>query len=388
MTDSLRLLHSSDWHIGMTRRHLPESKQAVFRDARLSAVERLCEHAVNYDVAAVVVAGDIFDGTQLDSNTIVSLLEMLGDLPCPVVLQPGNHDSYQRESVYCAPAFRTHCPDNVIVPTEPTVLVLPEISQLELIVGPYTNRYPTENPFFTALQSIENHPKDSDTYRVGIVHGSVDTFAPQLDDAIGGDVIPLEKLENALSQYDCDYIALGDRHSTATVGKSGRIWYSGSPEMTDFDDVEKDSRHCLLVELAADDCTVTPLDCGKWTFHTVQKDINSVADITELAHYFDTLPNKRRTVIRLACNATLPLDDAAYLAEEEDRWESMLAGFHVWERNSSTHVLPATDEVRKNLAGYVAEAADELAQQAEAGDETAQNALMLLYRLAAQGGYH
>ena len=61
----------------------------------------------------------------------------------------------------------------------------------------------------------------------------------------------------------------------------------------------------------------------------------------------------------------------------------MLAGFHVWERNSSTHVLPATDEVRKNLAGYVAEAADELAQQAEAGDETAQNALMLLYRLAA-----
>ena len=114
MTDSLRLLHSSDWHIGMTRRHLPESKQAVFRDARLSAVERLCEHAVNYDVAAVVVAGDIFDGTQLDSNTIVSLLEMLGDLPCPVVLQPGNHDSYQRESVYCAPAFRTHCPDNVL----------------------------------------------------------------------------------------------------------------------------------------------------------------------------------------------------------------------------------------------------------------------------------
>lgn len=134
MSNPMRLLHSSDWHIGMTRRHLSESKQAVFRDARLQAIEQLCNHAAELDVASVVVAGDVFDGNQLDSNTIISLLEMVGELTCPVVLQPGNHDSYRRDSVYQSPAFRTHQPDNVLVPNTPGVLRdIPGLELLSLI---------------------------------------------------------------------------------------------------------------------------------------------------------------------------------------------------------------------------------------------------------------
>lgn len=383
MSNPMRLLHSSDWHIGMTRRHLSESKQAVFRDARLQAIEQLCNHAAELDVASVVVAGDVFDGNQLDSNTIISLLEMVGELTCPVVLQPGNHDSYRRDSVYQSPAFRTHQPDNVLVPYKPGVLR--DIPGLELIVGPYTDRYPTENPLFTALRQCAHTPKEPGTYRVGLAHTGVDAFAPRMDDATGAEIVPVAALEEACRSYQLDYLALGDRHSQTQVGESGRIWYSGSPEVTDFDDVEKNSGQALLVTLHDDTCTTEPLTCGKWSFRTFRRDIHSTADIAQLSHEFAEIPNKRRTAVRLGLNATLTVEDMAALDTAQAQWEGIFAGFRLWERNSSLHLLPSLTGLQARLAGYVAEAAEELSQLADTGDKTAQDALTLLYRLTVEG---
>lgn len=385
MSNPLRLLHSSDWHIGMTRRHLSESKQAVFRDARLQAIEQLCDHAREYDVAGVIVAGDVFDGNQLDSNTIISLLEMVGELTCPVVLQPGNHDSYRRDSVYQSPAFRAHQPDNILVPHEPGVLR--DIPGLELIVGPYSDRYPTENPLFTALRQYTETPKEPGTYRVGLAHAGVDAFSPHMEDATGAEIIPVTALEEACRSYQLDYLALGDRHSQTPVGESGRIWYSGSPEVTDFDDVEKNSGKALLVTLHDSTCTTEPLTCGKWSFCTIRRDIHSTADIAQLSRDFAAIPNKRRTAVRLGLNATLTVEDMAALDTAQTQWEGMFAGFRLWERHSSRHLLPSLTELRERLTGYVAEAAEELSQLAETGDKTAQDALTLLYRLTAEGDH-
>ena len=33
------------------------------------------------------------------------------------------------------------------------------------------------------------------------------------------------------------------------VGDTGRVWYSGSPEVTNFDDVESDPGHVLVVDI-------------------------------------------------------------------------------------------------------------------------------------------
>ncbi|WQD12489.1 MAG: hypothetical protein U1U88_000445 [Lawsonella clevelandensis] len=71
-----------------------------------------------------------------------------------------------------------------------------------------------------------------------------------MEDATGAEIISVAALEEACRSYQLDYLALGDRHSQTQVGESGRIWYSGSPEVTDFDDVEKtqarhSSSHCM-----------------------------------------------------------------------------------------------------------------------------------------------
>ena len=396
MVDTLRFIHSSDWHIGMTRRHLSESKQAVFRDARLTAIERLCDHASSNDVAAVLVAGDVFDGNQLDENIIISLVEVLGELTCPVVLQPGNHDFYQRGSVYCSPAFRNHRPDNVIVPTEPGIIE--DIPGMELIVGPYNTRYPSDNPFLTALHQCCTHPKDPEKYRVGLAHGSIDTFAPSIggshedaDSDNGGSAMSVAELSQAYERYQLDYIALGDRHSRTEVTENEKchIWYSGSPEVTDFDDVEKSSGHALLVTVDGEECRCEPLQCGEWSFHTMHREVHSRADIDALTRDLFALPHKRRTAVRLGLHATLTTADMAELDAAQVNWENMFAGFHLWDRHSSRNVLLSAEDMRARFGGYVAEAAANLSQLAENDDATslaAQNALTLLCRLASQKG--
>ena len=51
------------------------------------------------------------------------------------------------------------------------------------------------------------------------------------------------------------YVALGDKHSRMQVGSTGRIWYSGSPEVTNYDDIESDPGHVLVVDLDETDPT-------------------------------------------------------------------------------------------------------------------------------------
>ena len=382
MTAPLRLLHTSDWHIGMTRRHLTDASRAIFLNSRLDAVEKLCDIATTEQVDGVIVAGDIFDSPQLAPSVVLPLLELLGDVPCPVVLVPGNHDPYHYESVYRSTAFLEHQPDNVHVAEQSAVLDV--IPQCELVVGPFTDRFPTENPIFT---STRNLPDESATpYRVVVGHGSVNTFAPEMNEVDNAEVVDVAALEKLLATKNVDYVALGDRHSTTSVGDSGRIWYSGSPETTDFDDVEKASGNALLVELDGDSCEVTQVKTGEWRFTTLHGEVRSLEDLHALDAQLQKLPKKHKHAVRIGLKAYVPVSVMAEVENYVHKWGTMFAGFHLWERHSEQRTLPDEQDLDDYVSGYAKAAAEKLLEQAEAGDETATNALTLLYRLATERG--
>ena len=56
-------------------------------------------------------------------------------------------------------------------------------------------------------------------------------------------------MEAAIDRGAVHYVALGDKHSRMQVGTTGRIWYSGSPEVTNYDDIEPDPGHVLVVDV-------------------------------------------------------------------------------------------------------------------------------------------
>jgi DNA repair exonuclease SbcCD nuclease subunit len=100
-------------------------------------------------------------------------------------------------------------------------------------------------------------------------HGAVDELSPNRDDPA---VIHVADAERAIEEGRFHYLALGDRHSFAKVGSSGRIFYSGTHEAYDFDEV--DPGKVLIVDMGQDGVTVTPRQNAAWRFVTHQAQVS------------------------------------------------------------------------------------------------------------------
>ena len=179
-------------------------------------------------------------------------------------------------------------------------------------------------------------------------------------------------------------MALGDRHSLTAVGSTGRVWYSGTPEVTDY--VETDPGQVLVVDLTASDCRVDPHRVGKWSFVRRRVDLNGADDVDALAGYLQSLPDKENTVVKLSFIGTLSLRAANRLEELLDHSRDLFAALETWERNTELAVLPDDADLEElELTGFASEALSELHGRALSGADdsvVARDALGLLYRLA------
>ena len=66
---TLRLLHTADWQLGKPFHQLPAEVAPLLREARFAAVRTIAELATRHEVAAVLVAGDVFDGNLVPERT-------------------------------------------------------------------------------------------------------------------------------------------------------------------------------------------------------------------------------------------------------------------------------------------------------------------------------
>ena len=240
----MRFVHTADWQLGMTRYFLNGEAQPRYSAARRDAVAGLGPLAAETGAEFVVVAGDVFEHNQLAPRVVGQSLEAMRAIGVPVYLLPGNHDPLDASSVYTSALFTSECPDNVIVLDRPGVHeVRPG---LEIVAAPWTSKAPTTD---LVAEVIDDLPADGTT-RIVVGHGAVDIFVPDKDRP---SLIELAALEAAIARGAVHYVALGDKHSRMQVGTSGRIWYSGSPEVTNYDDIEPDPGHVLVVDVDEND---------------------------------------------------------------------------------------------------------------------------------------
>jgi DNA repair exonuclease SbcCD nuclease subunit len=200
-------------------------------------------------------------------------------------------------------------------------------------------------------------------------------------------------VEAALDRGAIHYVALGDKHSRMQVGASGRVWYSGSPEVTNYDHVEPDSGHVLVVDVDEDDPAhpvhVTGRRVGRWRFLTLRHTVDTARDITDLDINLDNLADKERTVVQLGLTGTLSVTDTAALDECTAKYDRLFAALTMWDKGTDLAVLPADGEFDDlGVGGFAAAAVDELVALAGAGGEQAgdaQAALALLRRIVDRG---
>jgi DNA repair exonuclease SbcCD nuclease subunit len=227
--------------------------------------------------------------------------------------------------------------------------------------------------------------------RVLVAHGGVDVLDPDRDKP---SLIRLAALDDALARGAVHYVALGDKHSLTEVGDSGRVWYPGSPEVTNFDDVESNPGHVLVVEIDESDprgaVSVMARDVGHWRFVTLHRQVDTSRDVADLDMNLDLMTEKDRTVVRLALTGSLTVTDRAALDACLDRYARLFAWLGLWERHTDLAVIPADGEFTDlGIGGFAAAAVEELVAAAREGDDEsavdAQAALALLLRLADRG---
>ncbi|MCV7411793.1 DNA repair exonuclease [Mycobacterium florentinum] len=375
----MRFLHTADWQLGMTRHFLAGDAQPRYSAARRDAVAGLGALAAEVGAEFVVVAGDVFEHNQLDPKVIGQSLEAMRAIGIPVYLLPGNHDPLDASSVFTSTLFTRECPDNVIVLDRPGPhQVKPGV---EIVAAPWRSKAPTTDLVAEVLEGLEDAGAVT---RVLVAHGGVDVLDPDRDKP---SLIRLAGLEEALTRGAIHYAALGDKHSLTQVGDSGRVWYSGSPEVTNFDDVESNPGHVLVVDIDETNAvSVTPRHVGHWRFVTLHRQVDTNRDIADLDMNLDQMPDKERTVVRLALTGSLTVTDRAALDACLDRYGRLFAHLRTWERHTDLAVIPADGEFTDlGVGGFAAAAVEELVATAR-GDDTdsatdAQAALALLLRL-------
>jgi DNA repair exonuclease SbcCD nuclease subunit len=380
----MRFVHTADWQLGMTRYFLNGEAQPRYSAARRDVVAGLRGLTADTGAEFVVVAGDVFEHNQLAPRDISLSLEAMRAIGVPVYLLPGNHDPLDASSVYTSPLFAAECPDNVTVLDRPGVYeVRPG---LQLVAAPWTSKAPCEDPVASVLDDL---PADG-VARIVVGHGGVDIFVPDKDRP---SLIRLAALEAAIARGAVHYVALGDKHSRMQVGSTGRIWYSGSPEVTNYDDIETDPGHVLVVDLDEVDSgtpvRVEPHKVGRWRFVTLRRAVDNSRDIADLDLNLDLMPDKERTVVRIGLTGSLTVTDKAALDACLDKYARLFAALTLWDKQSDIAVTPADGEFNDlGIGGFAAAAIDELVVAArsdgEEGDD-ARAALALVLRLADRG---
>lgn len=234
---SVRLLHTSDLHLGATFKVLGERGRDQHRQLR-ETFGHVIGLAVEERVDAVLVAGDLFDSVpaaRVQLGFAAEQFARLGEAGIPACVIAGNHDPLEEGSASLWRDLAAKCPRLAVLGPHLEARTFPE-RDLTVVGRSVSGGLSAESPLAGLPVSRRTR------HLVGLAHGSVQR--PDLP-ARFGLMTPEEIAASGL-----DYLALGDWHSARDVSSAGvRAWYSGSPEMIDVD--QADSGSVCLVTLRA-----------------------------------------------------------------------------------------------------------------------------------------
>jgi DNA repair exonuclease SbcCD nuclease subunit len=371
----IRFLHTSDWQLGMTRHFLAEGAQERYSQSRFDAIRTMGRVAKDQNCQFMLVCGDAFESNLVDRKTVARAMEALKEVSVPVFILPGNHDTLNAASVYHSSTFIERKPVQVQVIETAAPIKIAE--GVELVGAPWMSKRPVANPIEEAINALV--PANKVT-RICMGHGAVDTLTPDMESA---GIISVAALERAIGEGKIHFVALGDRHSLTKVGGGDRIWYSGTPEATDFRETQ--SGYANIVEIGDGSMTTKPVQIGQWRFLERERvDLNTADDVEALRKSLEEIENKDRTVVRLNLVGSLSLALSGALQNHLLAAKDVFGAFDV--RDDALLALPDdTDFANLGFSGFADGTVQRLRSKiAEGGDEgtVAREALMLLLRLA------
>ena len=277
----MRLLHTSDWHVGKTIRGRSR------HDEHEAVLCEITEIARDHEVDVVLVAGDLFESaapTPESEALVYETLLGLAEHAEHVVVIAGNHDNPRRLNAV-APLLAL---GNVTVLTDATspdaggfrrltigtetlnLALLPFVSQRGIIRAAALMEgaaFEHANAYADRLRILIEHLTagfDSDSVNIVVAHGFV----------FGGTAGGGERAAHLVDEYGltaqafpatASYVALGHLHRPQKIPGGTPIHYCGSPLQLDFGE-QRQAKQVNVVDIepgAPAKVTKAPLSSGR-----------------------------------------------------------------------------------------------------------------------------
>ena len=253
----MRLLHTSDWHIG---RSLHGTDLLTEQEAVLG---RLAEVVAAESVDVVLVAGDVYDRAvpSADATAVLSrAVERLRRAGAQVVLTPGNHDSARRLGTFSGllaagglhvRALTQQIGEPVLLSDAHGDVAVYGLPYLEPEVARHELGLPDGRSHEAVLTAAMDRVRADLFLRPGVrsvvlAHAFVGGGLPsdsERDICVGGvDLVPAAVFDGV------DYVALGHLHRPQRL--TDRVRYSGSPLAYSFGEAGQ-QKQAWLVDLDA-----------------------------------------------------------------------------------------------------------------------------------------
>jgi DNA repair exonuclease SbcCD nuclease subunit len=294
---SVRFIHSADWQLGAHFTQFGEDVKRL-RSARLETLRRTLDLVAEREVDALLVAGDLFEDSQVDDRLVKEVANLLSGQSTPVFVLPGNHDPASGPGSIWQREFWKALPDHIRTFEEAGCAPL---GDGWLLASPLFQKRSTNDPSQKIEALLSEIP--SDAVKVGMTHGSLAIPSQhQPDDH------PIDP--KAATQLGLDYLALGHWHSWREED-GGRMLLPGTPEQDKWD--TRDCGWVALVEIDGPGRSprvtrekVSTLEWHSLEFNCAHPD----AEMERLASELARLEPQRDTIIlRVELQGELGLED-------------------------------------------------------------------------------
>lgn len=374
----LKLLHTADWHVGKEFRQFDtEVSRKLARD-RVAVIEQIMGRARQYNVDAVLCAGDLFDSPDPGEQWWRAVSDVFAKLDTsewnrPVVLLPGNHDPLTQNSIYATShPFRRELPDWVHVVDHDNFEL--ELNSNAVVYATPCHSQAGDNDLALGLPE---RTEGDDRVRIGLVHGTTfDMPGYETNFPVSAD---------APQRRGLDYLAIGDTHSFREVNVSSPapIVYPSAPEPTRFSEDNAGFVAIVTFRRRGSRPRIQQERVARWTWRNV------IIDTLEGLRSF-AQENLQSTIVRL----TLALTVTERESEEVEQVVRMLRGTEAVSARtgglitdqSQLHItMDDSDPLDADLPLTILDTTELLQKQAELPEgrdqEVAQRAMKILRRL-------
>lgn len=200
----LNIFHTGDIHIGMKFSSYNENIRTGLSEARFLTLENMINKSNEIGSDLFVVAGDLFNTTQIPKRDIERTIRILDKFSGSCVLvMPGNHD-YDNGMVDLWKEFSKTSNEKILYIGEKRPYYLDDYD-LDVVVypAPCHAKHSSENSLgWIKEQGLEEHGR----YHIGIAHGALEGLSPDLV----GNYYYMDKSE--LENIPVDLWLLGHTH--------------------------------------------------------------------------------------------------------------------------------------------------------------------------------